>query len=265
LGSILVTVAPVIALVSWVAWTQGDAPLRGVQRALESVGNVDGPALAFAALFWLIAANDARKALLGTGWLAAFDAQDLFVKWRSYQNAHWGTDDIQVLQLPLAAIRSARVLSRWWTTPDGRHGGGRSEPACYVELTLAPDVFLTDLARHLADERAGRPCGRSIGWKGMWGDVPVSIEEGSVLRIRWRAWPTAARFVAALGTHGIATAAPHRDEVDLHAQATEPALRQLARTGDVIGLVRTLRSHDRNLSLAAARERATALIDESRS
>lgn len=264
LASILVTAAPVIALVSWVWWTHGDDPIRGTQQALDAVRHGNGLLLAFGALFWSMAANDVRKALRATGWLAAFDAQSLFVKWRSYQNAHWGTDDVQVVQVPLASLRSARVLSRWWTTPDGRHGGGRSEPACYVELTLAADIDVAGLARHLADERAGKPCGRSVGWKGMWGDVPLSVEQDSVLRIRWRARPSAARFVAELAAHGVATAAPERDEVDLHAEVSDAALRELARTGDLFGLVRTLRAHDRGLSLADAKDRASALIADSR-
>ncbi|MEQ1892511.1 MAG: hypothetical protein ABL998_08230, partial [Planctomycetota bacterium] len=64
--------------------------------------------------------------------------------------------------------------------------------------------------------------------------------------------------------HGVATAAPERDEVDLHAEVSDAALRELARTGDLFGLVRTLRAHDRGLSLADAKDRASALIADSR-
>jgi hypothetical protein len=149
-------------------------------------------------------------------------------------------------------------------TPDGRYGGGRSEPARYVELTLAADVDLTDLRRHLADEGAGRPNGRSIGWKGMWGEVPVSVEDGQVIRVRWRAWPRADAFVAMLARHGVRRDATRADEVDLHARADDDALRELARKGDLFGLIRTLRVHDRSLSLADAKARATALVAESR-
>jgi hypothetical protein len=133
-----------------------------------------------------------------------------------------------------------------------------------VELTLTPGVDLSGLARHLADERAGKPNGRSIGWKGMWGDVPVSVEDGSVLRVRWRAWPRADGFVAALSQHGVASTAARTDEIDLHEALSDAALRELARSGDLFGLVRSLRAHDHHLSLADAKARAAALIASSR-
>lgn len=263
LAALLLTLAPLVALVAWACWRQPDAPVRGAWQALADLRRGNGFLLAFAAILWALVANDVRKAGRATGWLAAFGADGVFVKWRSYQNAHWGTDDVQVVQIPLECIHSARVLSRWWTTPDGRYGGGRSEPAVYVELTLAAQVDTRVLAQHLADERAGKPCGRNVR-KGMWGDVPVSLEEGSVLRIRWRAWPRAARFVAELAALGVSSADARQDELDLHAHPTDAALRELARTGDLFGLVRTLRAHDRTLSLADAKARATALIVESR-
>ncbi len=264
LASIVVTAAPAVALSVWVCWMYPHHLAAGLRVALEAVWRGHWYLLTVGGLFWATAANDVRKALRATAWLTAFGPEGLFVKWRSYQNSHWGTDDVQVVRVPIEAIRSARVLNRWWVTPDGRYGGGRSEPARYVELRLAPHVDLTVLARHLTDERAGRPNGRSIGWKGMWGDVPVSVEDGSVLRIRWRAWPTAAGFVAELGARGVTIAASSTDELDLHGPPSDAALRELARTGDVFGLVRTLRAHDRGLSLADAKARATALIASSR-
>lgn len=264
LASLIVVATPVMALSAWAWWTPPHNPATGMLRGLHALWHADGYVLAVGALFWAVAANDARKALCATGWLAAVGRDGLFVKWRSYQNRHWGTDDIQVVCVPLDAIRSARVLNRLWVTPAGRHGGARSEPARYVELSLAPGVDMASLAQHLANERAGKPNGRSIGWKGLWGELPVSVEQGSVLRIRWRAWPRADAFVEELREHGVATAASRTDEIDFHARGADAELRELARTGDVIALVRALRARDSSLSLTDAKVRATALIASSR-
>ncbi len=208
-------------------------------------------------LFWFFFANDLRKALKPTAWLAAAGAEGVYLKWRSYQNLQWGIDDPQVVLIPYRAIAGAQLNRRTWLTPARRHGGTRAESYSYVELRLSAFVDAADLGKRLAEERAGRPGGRVTHSK--WGHFPVSLEPDNVLRIEWRARPGAAAFLEVLAGHGVAVEAAKSSSADLVDSPDDTALRELARRGDLFGLVRALRQGS-DMSLEDARAKAEALI-----
>ena len=99
-------------------------------------------------LLWLLAANDLRKAFKPTSWL----------------------------------ITSLRAIKRSWQRQDN------GEISRSLDLTLRHGIGIAALAKHLADERVGRPGGVPVK-KSKWRHVPVSLEPGAVLRVQWRAWP----------------------------------------------------------------------------
>ncbi|MCX6612241.1 MAG: hypothetical protein NTW74_15485, partial [Acidobacteria bacterium] len=67
--------------------------------------------LTILAILLLFGVNDLRKALKPTAWLAALGNGKLYLKWRSYQNAHWGMDDVQVVAIPLHEIRQVSRIT----------------------------------------------------------------------------------------------------------------------------------------------------------
>jgi len=250
----LILGAVVIACV-WIGWRGGIAFTRrdGIP------GFIAWWAAFWLGLFWLFMANDLRKAAKPTAWLAAAGDDGIYLKWRSYQNLQWGVEDPQVVFIPYRAIAGAQLNRRTWLTPARRHGGTRAESFSYVELRLSAFVDAAELGKRLAEERAGRPGGRVTHTK--WGHFPVSLEPDNVLRIEWRARPGAKVFLEVLGRHGVAVAAAKKTSADLvdGPDDDDALLRELARRGDLFGLIRTLRRGS-DMSLEEARAKAKALI-----
>ncbi|MSQ73558.1 MAG: hypothetical protein EXR27_20115 [Betaproteobacteria bacterium] len=252
-------VGAIVAACAWVGWRGGVAFGKG--GALP--GFIAWWIAFWLGLYWLFVAADLRKALARAGgrpvaWLAAVGDEAVYVKWRSYLNAHWGAADPQVVAVPFGAIRSAFAHRRTWITPARRHGGDRSETHAFVELRLSTLVDTRALAARLAEERDSRPGGRPKQHS-TWRHFPVSLELQNVLRIEWRARPAADEFLEVLRKHGVAIEGEQASRVDLTASHSEAELTELARRGDSIGLIRVLR-RGRDISLTDAKQEADRLI-----
>lgn len=208
-------------------------------------------------LFWLILANLCLKSLKPSAWLVRADSQGLYIKWRSYQNVAWQTEGPQVLYVPYANIAEARRHKRRWNTPENRHGGNREVRNTFLELQLR-NTDTTELARRLADERAGHPDGKKIR-QGRWGHYPVALEPNDLLRIEWRASPGIKTILALLSERGVNIASPMRSANDLTSQAGEADLQELARQGDLMTMIRVMRANS-DISLEEARTKAKAMI-----
>lgn len=243
----------VVAACVWIGWSGGIAFTRrdGIP------GFIAWWAAFWLGLFWIFFANDLRKAAKPTAWLAAAGDDGVYLKWRSYQNLQWGIDDPQVVFIPYRAIAGAQLHRRTWLTPARRHGGTRAESCSYVELRLSAFVDAAEVGERLEQERAGRPGGRVTHMK--WGHFPLSLEPDNVLRIEWRARPGAKAFLEVLARHGIAVEAAKASSADLADSPDDAALRELARRGDLFGLIRTLRRGS-DMSLEEASAKAKALI-----
>jgi hypothetical protein len=86
------------------------------------------------------------------------------------------------------------------------------------------------------------------------------VEPGDVLRIEWRARPSAAAFVDALAAHAVTVESKVTTRSDLrHPDAAQ--IEELARRGNVIDLIRVLRQ-DANMRLEDAKAEAERLIKE---
>ena len=244
--------AIVIALLVWVG-------LRGGVR-------VGGGALpAFIAwwtafwlgLLWLFYFAMVRKARHPDAWLVRTTMDGLYIKWRSYLNVGWGRTGPQVIFVPYEQIVSARQHKRHWLSPENQSGGVRHEQHTFLELQL-DTVDLAPLEHQLANERAGKPDGKTVQTT-RWGHFPVSVEPGNVLRIEWRARPGVGTLLEQLNARGIPLGAAADSEADLHATASEADVAELARRGDLMTLIRVLRVREA-LTLADARDKAKALI-----
>ena len=189
--------------------------------------------LTILAILLLFGVNDLRKALKPTAWLAALGNGKLYLKWRSYQNAHWGMDDLQVVEIPLHEIRQVSRITGW---SDSKTDSRRLN---FIELNLSKATDTKELADHLAY----RPAKKSI-----WGCFPVTIHGSHKLLIEWRAYPGAKHFLRLLNSHGIPTVSS-----DTRPQAT-----------DLIALIREIREADPTLSLVEAKVQAEQMIREAK-
>ena len=117
-------------------------------------------------LFFVFYANDWRKTLSPGAWLAVAAADGAYIKYRSYRNVSWGSNDPQVVFVPYATIARAHIDRRTWLTPETQTRATRTERCTYVELELV-GVDLTELTQRLADERAGKP-GRPTHGTKIW-------------------------------------------------------------------------------------------------
>lgn len=187
-----------------------------------------------------------KKRLKPSNWLVLRGADGLFVKYRSYLNAHFPEEDEQIVFLPYAAIGAARLHRRSWLTPSSQ-GKTRWDRATFVELRLNDQAHIDALAAKLAVER-GRKGPRRKTWygsstAGRYGDYPVQIAADGSLAIAWRASPGAAQFLADIaGKIVVADAArTDYDWRDATTPETETAATTLGRMGDSFAVIRLLR------------------------
>ena len=185
------------------------------------------------AILLLFGVNDLRKALKPTAWLAALGNGKLYLKWRSYQNAHWGMDEVQAVEIALREIHQVSRISGW---SDSKTDSRRLN---FIELKLSKGTDTKELANHLAY----RPANKSI-----WGCYPVTLHDNHKLLIEWRAHPGGKHFLRLLNSHGIPTVSS-----DTRPQAT-----------DLIALIREIREADPTVSLAEAKVKAEQMIRESK-
>ena len=102
-------------------------------------------------LLWLLAANDLRKAFKPTSWLIAIGDKSMFLKWRSYQNVHWGTHDIQIVEIQFTSIASVRAIKRSWQRQDN------GEISRSLDLTLRHGISVVALAKYWQTSASAAP------------------------------------------------------------------------------------------------------------
>ncbi len=88
------------------------------------------------------------------------------------------------------------------------------------------------------------------------------MEPRNVLRIEWRARPSATEFAECLATHGVKIERQVATTADLRQNPSQERIQELARRGDVIELVRVLR-YNSGMTLTEARAEAERLIAQS--
>lgn len=187
-----------------------------------------------------------RQRLKPSNWVVLRAAKGLYIKYRSYLNAHFPEEDEQIVFLPYAAIGAARLHRRTWLTPSDR-GRTRWERATFVELRLDDRTQIDALAAKLAVERARKGPRRKTWYgsatAGRYGDYPVQVAADGSLAIAWRVSPGATQFLADIaGKIDIADAArTDYDWRDATTPETAVAATTLGRMGDSFAVVRLLR------------------------
>ena len=217
-----------------------------------------------ALLTWAMPYAFLKKRLKPSNWLAIRTAEGLFLKYRSYLNAHFPEEDEQIVFLPYGSINAARLHRRRWLTPSSQ-GRTRHTSATFVEFQLRDQREVERLAAKLAAERDTK-APKITTWygsrrRGRYGDYPAQIAPDGTLAIAWAVYPGAKQFLADIADK-VEVADTTRTDYNWR-EATSPAedaaaMTTLGRMGDSFSVIRLLR-RKYGLSLTDAKQQSAAI------
>jgi hypothetical protein len=200
-------------------------------------------------------------------WLMRLTDDGLFIKFRSYLNNHFADEDLTVVFIPYAEIRSAKLVKQSQEVPDqdGKRQTTTVRTQRYVELELAGDTRRLAGALALETERVlgkSNPSGARVSTR--YQHLPVRLAAASLLRVEWGVVPSAATLMESLTRH---TMVRPESETSTHVSGLETASRakqetrllDLAQSGDLIGAV-TLARRLYGYDLAKAKDFVDSLV-----
>jgi hypothetical protein len=164
-----------------------------------------------------------------TNWLVRASDDGLYIKFRSYLNYRFPTDQLTVAFIPYQSITSARVVRERRELPDfeaSRRGGSVTvQRATTVVLQLTGDTAAVTRA---IDEEIHRVMGRG-GPGTRYRHTPVRMSSANTLELDWTVVPKATALVALLSSHGVPTetADATTDYAHLETQPREEQERRL--------------------------------------
>lgn len=202
-----------------------------------------------------------------TNWLLRMTDDGLFLKFRSYLNFRFPDQDLTVVFIPYADIRSVKYVKERQELPsqDGRARGAPSvRTRRFIDLELAGN--LEPLATALAHETkrvSAKLVDGGANVSARYQDFPVKFSD-HLLRIEWYVVPSAQVLLDALTRHTLvqtttATTKNYANLDQLSRKEQEARLLELAESGDMIGAVamaRKLYSYD----LTTAKEFVDSLL-----
>jgi hypothetical protein len=215
---------------------------------------------------WWVFGTQVKKRARPTAWLAMLTADGVYLKYRSYMNAHFPPEDRQIVFVPFAAIADARVHRRKWTVPTSR-GRTMTQRATFVELRLKDPAETERLAGELAAERSNKGPRRKTWYgsaaPGRWGHDPLQVNDGHIA-VTWGAHPDAQQFLTALADR-VALSDPARTDYHWREHSSPEteakAIRTLGRMGETFKVIDLLR-RKLGLSLADAKARSEEIRRE---
>lgn len=183
-----------------------------------------------------------------SNWLVRMSQTGLYVQFRSYLNYQLPPDEASVVFLGYDEISSARLVRESVTKADPMHSGAtQTQKLRYVELELRGDI--EPLASRLQSE-SGEKAPMRKHWYGssstLYCDYPVSLTNGSLLRIRWDVVPRAQKFLDRLRPYTVINDPVSLTEDFAHLQSLtadeqKQRLSELARRGDTVTAIYTAR------------------------
>jgi len=181
-----------------------------------------------------------------TNWLVRATDDGLYIKFRSYLNHRFPTDQLTVVFIPYHAIKSARVVRERRELPDydaSRRGGSVTvQRATTIVLQLTGDA--TSVTRAIDDEvrRVGGQAGPGTRYR----HTPVRMSSANTLELDWTVVPRAPSLVALLSSHGVSTGTADATTDYAHLEALgrdeqEKRLLDLVEKGNTIAAVQIAR------------------------
>jgi hypothetical protein len=137
-----------------------------------------------------------------SNWLVRADENGVYLKFRSYLNYHFPTDDLTVVFFPYREIRTAH------RTRERRQSGMIGSDSRSVQVVTLVEVELTcdvTALRTAVSEENSRPGPKVKRWYGSSSSranhCPLVVDEEGRLRILWECTPSAAKFLKELAPH----------------------------------------------------------------
>jgi len=137
-----------------------------------------------------------------SNWLVRTDENGVYLKFRSYLNYHFPTDDLTVVFFPYREIRTAH------RTRERRQSGMIESDSRSVQVVTLVEVELTcdvTALRTAVSEENSRPGPKEKRWYGSTrsraNHCPLVVDERGRLHILWECTPSAARFLTQLAPH----------------------------------------------------------------
>ena len=184
-----------------------------------------------------------RASLKPANWLLRCNRSGVIIKYRSFLNWRFPTDDVQAVGLDYSEIAWARTVKEKRYTPSmDSKGGTEVHFLTYLDLGLKnPDT--SALEANLQRERSLSPDGMVTTR-----DYPVSVSPGGIIELRWTGGisPSVGDAIKYLSQHiKIATAETRKTDLTYHRDLTPDQQRgkiiELAKSGDRIGAVKLTR------------------------
>ena len=181
-----------------------------------------------------------------TNWLVRLTERGVYVKFRSYLNHHFPTDDRTVIYIPYRAMRTVRRVRETQEVPDTDGRGTVTRRRTIVEIELREIALQIEQAL-AAERRAEAP--KVSHWygssTGKYRHHPVRMATPQTLAIEWGVRPGVARFLSAVALHTqVESAEVTRDYTvlgNLERAEQESRLLELAENGQLLDAVRLAR------------------------
>jgi len=205
-------------------------------------------------LFGWIAFEQFRARRKPTNWLMRCNSSGILIKYRSFMNWRFSTEDVQVVEINYSEIAEIREAKERLTTFAAQHSTTRSlQYPAYLDICLANDET-SDLKTHLEAERKAEAPGRlgALNYKSKVLDYPVEVLSGGIVRLRWSKSggytirPSLTKAIAYLSRY-INTTAAIANTVDLtqsssiNTEEGNANILKLAQSGDKTGAVKLTR------------------------
>ncbi|HEX5235829.1 MAG TPA: hypothetical protein VFW25_10920 [Silvibacterium sp.] len=232
------------ALLLAVAWIT--AILVLAVRAIETHWKVGYYLTAVLFLILLLTRRYITARFRTSNWLARTKDEGVFIQFRSYLNYQLPPEDLTVVFLSFGEIRSARLVHER-TKAYSMQGRTSTQTSVYVELELAGEV--APLARALENEAAEK-APTEKRWYGststLYEDYPVRMESPPYLQVRWRAIPSAQKFLDLLRPYTVIDDPVSLTQDFVHLQSLtrdeqQKRLRDLAARGETVAAIYTAR------------------------
>lgn len=199
--------------------------------------------LAILVLFGLAFRNMLTARFKPEHWLLRLTYDGMYIKFRSYLNAHFPDDEPTVVFIPHSEVRSARYRVEKQEVPDHDESNRpttATKTTKLVELELAGDSKL--LGEALRRERRYAVDGKIAAMSHRFHHLPVRLPSADKLQIEWAVVPKAQTLLDALARHTLVRPAEtsSKDFVNfetLSQAAQESRLLELAESGDKIGAI----------------------------
>jgi hypothetical protein len=190
-----------------------------------------------------------------SNWLVRLTDDGLYIKFRSYLNAHFPDQDLTVAFIPFSELRAATPIKQQRELPDHDHARRTvtTSTRTFFEVELATET--RQLAVVLANEAKlvlgkATHSGKRISTR--YQHTPVLLGPAHLLRIEWGVVPDVKTFLELLTRHTvvrprIATAESFADLDGLSRAEQESRLRELMQAGDsvaAVALARRLYGYD---------------------